>query len=160
MCNICKNPLRARQSQKYTHDQDWLYEGKLPIASFHLPNPKQTGRFDVLKQGHTLIGNLLEMKRFIRSMDVKINIAEKRGHPKMYLWSKKWESEDEKKVKVEDGEDVKVACSIPTAEEAIDPAKCQNILLDHIKKQQLAAMERLDSIDAQITGELCKIYHF
>ena len=75
----------------------------------------------------------------------------------MYLWSKKWETEDEKKIKIE--EDGKVASSIPEpAEEAIDPAKCQDILLDHIKKQQFAAMERLESMEAQITGNFFFYY--
>ena len=163
VCNICKDPLRARPSQKYTHDQDWLYEGKLPIANYHLPNPKQVARFDNLKQGHKLIGNLLDVKRFMCSMDLKINIAEKRGHPKMYLWSKKWESEvDEKKIKLEheDVEEEKVAYNMPepVPEAAIDPVKCQHILLDHIEMQQKSVQSRLEDFDEQITRECFALF--
>lgn len=92
VCYICRNPQGGRESRKYIHDQDWLYEGKLPVASYHAPNSKHATRFDILKQSHTLGGNLLELKRFMHSLKVKINIAEKKDHPKMYLWSKKWES--------------------------------------------------------------------
>ncbi|XP_037047782.1 uncharacterized protein LOC119082366 [Bradysia coprophila] len=91
ICYICRNPQRGRESMKYAHDQDWLLAGKLPVANYHPANSKHTERFDMLKQSHTLTGNLIELKRFMHSLNVKINIAENKDHPKMYLWSKKWE---------------------------------------------------------------------
>lgn len=91
VCYICKNPQRGRESMKHVHDQDWLYDGRLPMASFHRPSPKHAERFDMLKQSHQLTGNLLELKNFLHSLKVKINIAENKHHPKMYLWSTKWE---------------------------------------------------------------------
>lgn len=91
VCYICRNPQRGRESMKYVHDQDWLHAGKLPVATYHAPNSKHAERFDMLKQSHTLTGNLIELKRFMHSLKVKINIAENKDHPKMYLWSKKWE---------------------------------------------------------------------
>lgn len=91
VCYICRNPERARESMKYIHDQEWLYDGKLFHASYH-PASRQTPlRADILKQSHTLTGNLLELKRSLHSLNVKINIAANKDHPKMYLWSKKWE---------------------------------------------------------------------
>lgn len=168
VCYICLNPYRQRPSQKFIHDQDWLHDGKLPIASYHMPNPKQVARFDTLKQCHTLIGNLLEMKHFMHSLNVKINIAEKRGHPKMYLWSKKWEqspprvtasSNDDtddikSEIKFDDGEILIMMPVVPEpAEAAIEPAKCQQTLLDHIQHQQHSVRTRLDAINAEITGE-------
>ncbi len=91
ICYICRNPQRGRESMKYVHDQDWLHAGKLPVATYHAANSKHSERFEMLKQSHTLTGNLIEMKRFMHSLKVKINIAENKDHPKMYLWSKKWE---------------------------------------------------------------------
>lgn len=91
ICYICRNPQRGRESMKYAHDQDWLIAGKLAVATYHGPNSKHSERFDMLKQSHTLTGNLIELKRFMHSLNVKINIAENKDHPKMYLWSKKWE---------------------------------------------------------------------
>lgn len=164
VCYICRNPQGGRESRKYIHDQDWLYEGKLPVASYHAPNSKHATRFDILKQSHTLGGNLLELKRFMHSLKVKINIAEKKDHPKMYLWSKKWESSPPRggngdlsgivplnstpqtAVKTEQ----KPVPQIPVPEAPIDPAECQAILLEHIQKQQNAAMARLQAIEAQI----------
>lgn len=172
VCLICKNPYRQRSSQKYIHDQDWLYEGKLSIANYHLPNPNQSARFETLKQCHTLIGNLQEMKRFMNSLDVKVKIAEKRGHPKLYLWAKKWEqspprltageadSRDDVKrdIKFEDADgDIKLVPIVPEPELAIEPAKCQQTLIDHIQYQQNAVKSRLDAIDAEITGEIKKL---
>lgn len=91
VCYICRNPERARESMKYIHDQDWLYEGKMYHANFHAPSRYTHQRSDILKQSHTLTGNLLELKRSLHSLNVKINIAANKDHPKMYLWSKKWE---------------------------------------------------------------------
>ena len=91
ICYICRNPQRGRASKKYINDQDWLYDGRLAVASYHAPSPRQNTRFEMLKHSHTLAGNLVELRRFLHSLNVKINIAEKKDHPKMYLWSKKWE---------------------------------------------------------------------
>lgn len=91
VCYICRNPERARESMKYIHDQEWLYDGKLFHANYHPPSRQAPLRFDILKQSHTLTGNLLELKRSLHSLNVKINIAANKDHPKMYLWSKKWE---------------------------------------------------------------------
>lgn len=67
----------------------------------------------------------------MNSLDVKVNIAEKQGHPKLYLWTKKWEKKSTK--------------------------NCQQTLIDLIQYQQSAVNARLETIDAEITGEL-KVY--
>ncbi|XP_063700645.1 uncharacterized protein LOC134830957 [Culicoides brevitarsis] len=217
VCLICRNPQRGRPSMRFIHDQDWLYDGKLPTANYHLPYQKTQDRFNLLKQSHTLTGNLLELKKFLHSLDVKINIAANKDHPKMYLWSKKWEQSPPKqetpamtnpqplkvdsndiKFDIKDlnnvvgdngqnnsilagllsspgGTNVPVATeatttveddksdikdniftqepktpSAPEPEAAIDPAKCQYNLLEHIQKQQNLAMARLNTVEAQI----------
>lgn len=93
VCFICKNPQKERKSMKYIHDQEWLYEGKLPFANYHVPNPKHEERFKMLKESHQLTGNLLELKTFLHSLQVKINISKNKDHPKLYLWSKSWEDQ-------------------------------------------------------------------
>ncbi|XP_050073620.1 uncharacterized protein LOC126561487 [Anopheles maculipalpis] len=163
VCSICRYPYRGRVSKRYAHDQDWLYEGKLAVAKYHAANSKHAQRFDILKNSHTLTGNLLELKRFMHSLQVKINIAEKKDHPKMYLWSKKWEKSPPRGDgssstsmgggdKHGEGGDQQQMPQIPVPEAPIDPAECQAILLDHIQKQQNDAMGRLQAIEAQIIG--------
>ncbi|XP_067616959.1 PHD finger protein 20-like protein 1 [Eurosta solidaginis] len=93
VCYICRNPQRGREAMRFKHDQDWLYDGKLPVANYHIPNPNLQKRFDFLKKSHVLTGNLVELKRFMHSLRVKINIANNRCHPKLYLWAKKWEDD-------------------------------------------------------------------
>lgn len=223
VCLICRNPQRGRPSMRFIHDQDWLYDGKLPTANYHLPYPKTQDRFNILKQSHTLTGNLLELKKFLHSLDVKINIATNKDHPKMYLWSKKWElsppkhesqaisnpqplkvdndikfdikdlnavgdngqnnsilagllsspggtniptSSTEEVPKQEVTEETNVlpqepkTPSAPEPEAAIDPAKCQYNLLEHIQKQQNLAMARLNTVEAQIIGEFFFLFFF
>jgi PHD finger protein 20 len=164
VCFICKNPYRQRLSTRFVHDQDWLYDGKLPISNYHVENPKQAARFDTLKQCHTLIGNLIEMKKFMNSLDVKINIAENSEHPKLYLWAKKWEesppreksSDSDSKDDLKMDEDVKMPLA-PEPEAAIEPKKCQQTLLDHIQFQQNSVKSRLDMIENEIGGKLIEI---
>ncbi|KAG4066483.1 hypothetical protein HA402_007119 [Bradysia odoriphaga] len=172
ICYICRNPQRGRESMKYAHDQDWLLAGKLPIATYHPANSKHSERFDMLKQSHTLTGNLIELKRFMHSLNVKINIAENKDHPKMYLWSKKWEKcpttaeltgieiilagllNSSGSVNVEQTQET--AVKIPQPEAAINPSECQLLLLDHIQKQQNLVMGRLQTIEAQIIALECR----
>uniref|UniRef100_A0A182QI19 MBD domain-containing protein n=1 Tax=Anopheles farauti TaxID=69004 RepID=A0A182QI19_9DIPT len=160
VCSICRYPYRGRASKRYVHDQDWLYEGKLPVAKYHSVNSKHAQRFDILKNSHTLTGNLLELKRFMHSLQMKINIAEKKDHPKMYLWSKKWEKspprgdggQGEGADSLQQQQVPQQMPQVPVPEAPIDPAECQAILLDHIQKQQNDAMGRLQAIEAQIIG--------
>lgn len=93
VCFICKNPTLGRKSMKYVHDQEWLYEGRLFHSNFHLPSKNSAQRFDVLKQSHTMLGNMIELKKSLHSLNVKINIAANKDHPKMYLWSKPWDDQ-------------------------------------------------------------------
>lgn len=93
VCFICRNPQRGRESMRFKHDQDWLYDGKLPVANYHIANPNLPKRFEFLKKSHVLTGNLVELNRFMHSLRVKMNIVNNRCHPKLYLWAKKWEED-------------------------------------------------------------------
>jgi PHD finger protein 20 len=31
ICHVCRSPSKERKSRKYSHDQDWLKKGTLPI---------------------------------------------------------------------------------------------------------------------------------
>ncbi|XP_017076877.2 uncharacterized protein LOC108111798 [Drosophila eugracilis] len=157
VCYICRNPHRGRDSMRFKHDQDWLFEGKLPAAAYHTANPVASKQTDFLKRSHTLTGNLLDAKRSMHSLLVKINIARNRCHPKLYLWAKKW---DEDKVDASALTPVKRSKTeypdlpnVPQPEAAIDPEECQYRLLEHVKVQQSLVLNRLDDIEAEI-GEL------
>nr|CAD7397927.1 unnamed protein product [Timema cristinae] len=109
-CSICLNPYRERASKKYLHDQDWLKEGKLPSLSFRTKNPSDVNhRERLLKRSHDVTGMLLQVQHVAQGLRVKLNIAEKPDHPKLYLWAKSWEKaskleglKTESDIKVED----------------------------------------------------------
>lgn len=176
VCFICRNPQRVRESLRFKHDQDWLYEGRLPVANYHTANLNQLNkRSEYLKRSHILTGNLLELKNYMHSLRVKINIANNKCHPKLYLWAKKWDEDVKKEVKTEAGEENKttdadlpatppkkiksepttparLVPNIPQPEAPIDPVECQQRLMEHIKIQQDLVMGRLDDIEAVING--------
>ncbi|XP_070063775.1 uncharacterized protein MBD-R2 isoform X2 [Drosophila virilis] len=153
VCYICRNPQRVRDSMRFKHDQDWLFEGKLPVAGYHTPNPQAPKKFELLKRSHTLTGNLLDAKRSMHSLLVKINIARNRCHPKLYLWAKKWDEDQAdssttpvKRPKTEQTD----WPHVPQPEAAIDPEECQYRLIEHVKVQQSLLMNRLNDIEAEI----------
>lgn len=149
VCAICRNPRRGRPSMKYVHDQDWLYDGRLPVATYHDQNAKHTERFDMLKQSHTLTGNLLELKRFMHSLKVKINIAENKDHPKMYLWAKKWEKTSNE------------LCGIEPLNKnrrqsiEIDEANIPQFLDNRINIALAQSAKKIDEVKAEIASPLC-----
>ncbi|XP_064554609.1 uncharacterized protein MBD-R2 [Drosophila montana] len=153
VCYICRNPQRVRDSMRFKHDQDWLFEGKLPVAGYHTPNTQAPKKFELLKRSHTLTGNLLDAKRSMHSLLVKINIARNRCHPKLYLWAKKWDEDQAdssttpvKRPKTEQTD----WPHVPQPEAAIDPEECQYRLIEHVKVQQSLLMNRLNDIEAEI----------
>ncbi|KAH8306449.1 hypothetical protein KR018_011577 [Drosophila ironensis] len=153
VCYICRNPQRGRDSMRFKHDQDWLFEGKLPTAAYHTTNTQAQKQADLLKRSHTLTGNLLDAKRSMHSLQVKINIARNRCHPKLYLWAKKWDEDlvdtsipsPVKRPKVEPN-----FPNIPQPEAAIDPEECQYRLIEHVKVQQALIHSRLNDIEAEM----------
>ncbi|XP_066156675.1 PHD finger protein 20-like protein 1 [Euwallacea fornicatus] len=91
VCYICQHPLRERRAARFLHDQDWLKQGVLPVASYHSKDKQLEKRFQKLKKCHDLSGGLLELREYLNTLGVKLKIAEAKNHPKLYLWSKLWE---------------------------------------------------------------------
>ncbi|XP_030752279.1 PHD finger protein 20 isoform X2 [Sitophilus oryzae] len=92
ICYICQHPQAERQSMKYLHDQDWLKQGILPVASYHARDDQELRKkFDKLKKCYDLSGGLLELQEYLHTLAYKLKIAEAKNHPKLYLWSKPWE---------------------------------------------------------------------
>ncbi|XP_043514068.1 PHD finger protein 20 isoform X1 [Frieseomelitta varia] len=92
VCFICQNPYRQRLSKKYFHDQDWIKEGKLPTLSNRTKNQHRVNqRTAMLKRSYDLVTALLQIQQVLHSLRVKINVAQKKDHPKLYLWAKNWE---------------------------------------------------------------------
>lgn len=92
VCYICRHPYRQRPSMKYNLDQEWMKEGKLPTLSEKIKNDlafKQ--RTAMLKRSYDLISFLFQIQHLLHSLRVKINVAQKKDHPKLYLWAKNWE---------------------------------------------------------------------
>ncbi|XP_011872966.1 PREDICTED: PHD finger protein 20 isoform X3 [Vollenhovia emeryi] len=102
ICYICRNPYRLRPSKKYYHDQDWIKEGKLLSLSNRTRNQNMINqRTAMLKRSYDLVAALLQMQQLLHSLRVKINVAQKKDHPKLYLWAKNWEKMDVPKIDME-----------------------------------------------------------
>ncbi|XP_053979271.1 PHD finger protein 20 isoform X1 [Hylaeus volcanicus] len=92
VCYICRNPYRQRPSKMYFHDQDWMKEGKLPTLPNRTKNQYTINqRTAMLKRSYDLVAALLQIQQVLHSLRIKINVAQKKDHPKLYLWAKNWE---------------------------------------------------------------------
>ncbi|XP_046735242.1 PHD finger protein 20-like protein 1 isoform X2 [Diprion similis] len=129
VCYICQNPYRQRPSKKYSHDQDWIKEGKLPSLSNRTKNQASIDqRTAMLKRSYDLVAALLQIQQILNSLRVKINVAQKKDHPKLYLWAKNWEKTEIPKPDTElvpIMEIVKPA--LETAESSLDSSPCPEI---------------------------------
>ncbi|XP_024944954.1 PHD finger protein 20 isoform X5 [Cephus cinctus] len=95
VCYICRHPYRQRPSLKYFHDQDWIKEGILPSLPNRSKNQAAINqRTAMLKRSYDLVGALLQIQQVLHSLRVKINVAQKKDHPKLYLWAKNWEKSE------------------------------------------------------------------
>ncbi|GLV39021.1 MBD-R2 [Carabus blaptoides fortunei] len=91
ICKICKNPERMRASMKYFHDQEWLKQGKLATSTYHARNEQCLNeKYEKLRKTHELSGCLIELMEFIHNLKIKLNIADIKDHPKLYLWANVW----------------------------------------------------------------------
>ncbi|XP_043259702.1 uncharacterized protein LOC122401564 isoform X2 [Colletes gigas] len=92
VCYICRNPYRQRPSKMYFHDQDWMKEGKLPTLPNRTKNQYTINqRTAMLKRSYDLVAALLQIQQVLHSLRIKVNVAQKKDHPKLYLWAKNWE---------------------------------------------------------------------
>ncbi|PSN55980.1 hypothetical protein C0J52_02156 [Blattella germanica] len=78
VCPICLNPYRQR-------NLTFRSKNEANIAD----------REAILKRSHDLTGSLLQIQQVLHSLRVKVNIAGKSDHPKLYLWAKSWEKDGE-----------------------------------------------------------------
>ena len=92
VCYICRYPYRQRPSKKYIHNQEFMKEGKLPSLPDRTKNELIINqRTAMLKRSYDLVASLLHIQDVLHSLRVKINVAQKKDHPKLYLWAKNWE---------------------------------------------------------------------
>ncbi|XP_031623524.1 PHD finger protein 20-like [Contarinia nasturtii] len=133
VCWICRHPENIRESMRYIHDQDWLYDGKLFQANYHQPSDQAAMRSDILQQSHQLTGNLLEVNRSLHSLNVKLNIASNKDHPKLYLWSKKWEQSPPRNTETKVEQEQHTSVSEVKSETITNPAL--NNLLECVKPE-------------------------
>ncbi|XP_043270444.1 PHD finger protein 20 isoform X3 [Venturia canescens] len=97
ICYICRHPYRQRPSMKYLHDQEWLKDGKLPSLTKRTKDQAAINRRTaMLKRSFDLVAALLQIQQILHSLRVKISVAQKKDHPKLYLWAKNWEKSEVK----------------------------------------------------------------
>ncbi|XP_057336685.1 PHD finger protein 20 isoform X3 [Microplitis mediator] len=126
ICYICRHSYRQRPSKKYIHDQDWIKEGKLQSLSKRVKNQDTINkRAAMLKRSYDLVGALIQIQQILHSLRVKINVAQNKDHPKLYLWAKNWEKSELPKPNVEPVPIMEIIKSEPVSSDT-DTDVCQS----------------------------------
>ncbi|XP_015118387.1 PHD finger protein 20-like protein 1 isoform X2 [Diachasma alloeum] len=127
VCYICRNPWRGRSSMKYSHDQDWIKEGKLEILENRTRDLEAINkRTAMLKRSWDLVGALIHIQETLHSLRVKINVAQKKDHPKLYLWANNWEKSEIPDVNLDPVPIMKVLLPKTEAEDVFVDPKVKN----------------------------------
>ncbi|XP_015180714.1 PREDICTED: uncharacterized protein LOC107068609 isoform X4 [Polistes dominula] len=155
VCYICRHPYRERPSKKYYHDQDWIKEGKLPSLPSRTKDQNAINtRTAILKRSYDLVSALLQMQQILHSLRVKINVAQKKDHPKLYLWAKNWEKLD---VPKPDTEPIPVMEIIKTPVDFIDTSSETSRRTDIKTETKTSVKDDHDDKSIASDSELMKI---
>ncbi|CAB3366649.1 Hypothetical predicted protein [Cloeon dipterum] len=136
ICHVCGDPPRERKSRKYSHDQDWLKKGilpRLPVLRLNEKNERSSLE-KALKETQDLASAALSLSEVMHALKVQLNIAQKKDHPKLYLWSKEWN--DVIKDEAKDSVEIKANPEPATIEAQqnnfvpVEPPKLENNLIE------------------------------
>ncbi|CAK9810922.1 PHD finger protein 20-like protein 1 [Anthophora plagiata] len=91
-CDLCLCWQHGHCNAIEKEKDDWMKEGKLPMLPNRTKNQHSVNeRTAMLKRSYDLVAALLQIQQVLHSLRVKINVAQKKDHPKLYLWAKNWE---------------------------------------------------------------------
>lgn len=153
VCYICRNPYRGRTSLKYSHDQDWIKAGKLESLDNRTIDIESINkRTALLKRSYDLVGALIKIQQTLQSLRVKINVAQKKDHPKLYLWANNWEKSEIQNVNL---------TPIPILEVIVPKSEVEDIFVEPKVKEEIddKPTDKIDNEEKSISSdsELMKI---
>ena len=97
VCETCKQPPGGRTEARFSFDQDWLKEGKLPSCDSVLDgfvkaksNSALTERETAFRKLSELMADLANLDKVLHGLRVKLHVASQSNNSKVFMWSSVW----------------------------------------------------------------------
>lgn len=121
VCETCRQPPGGRTESRFSIDQDWLKEGKLPSCEAvlsHMPKWKSSSAIadkeTAFRKLSELMADLVNLDKVLHGLRVKLHVASQPSNSKVFMWSSVWSLPTQPVVGVVEPDHVEVK------EEAID----------------------------------------
>jgi len=117
VCETCRQPAGGRTEAKFSLDQDWLKEGKLPSADAIIdPNhvvvakrKSSSAIFDretAFRKLSELMADLANLDKVLHCLRVKLHVASQPSNSKVFMWSSVWSVATHQPMSIDEEEEV------------------------------------------------------
>lgn len=97
VCETCRQPPGGRTEAKFSLDQDWLKEGKLPSCESVLDSFVKKKSLSAVSDRETafrklseLMADLANLDKVLHGLRVKLHVASQPSNSKVFMWSSVW----------------------------------------------------------------------
>lgn len=126
VCETCRQPTGGRTEARFSLDQDWLKEGKLPsceavLGSGFVKNKSSSAIMDretAFRKLSELMADLANLDKVLHGLRVKLHVASQPSNSKVFMWSSIWSVPTHQPMTVEDEDDLQPTPLVPPPHEA------------------------------------------
>ena len=104
VCETCRQPPGGRTEARFSLDQDWLKEGKLPSCESAVEgfvsktsssrswttNSLTDDRETAFRKLSELMADLANLEKLLQSLRLKLHVASQSNNSKVFMWSSVW----------------------------------------------------------------------
>ena len=115
VCETCRQPAGGRTEAKFSLDQDWLKEGKLPstdtVIDLHQTVTKRKSasaifdRETAFRKLSELMADLATLDKVLHCLRVKLHVASQPSNSKVFMWSSVWSVATHQPMSMDDEEE-------------------------------------------------------
>ena len=125
VCETCRQPTGGRSDARFSLDQDWLKEGKLPSIDMCSTKSKSSllvaanEKETAFRKLSELMADLSHLDKILHGLRVKLHVASQPNNNKVFMWSSVWSLPTVVQSSVELEEES--VPPLPSSEEAVQP---------------------------------------
>ena len=153
VCETCRQPPGGRTEARFSLDQDWLKEGKLPSCEFALEDfnkkrswmTSQVERETAFRKLSELMADLANLEKVLQSLRLKLHVASQSNNSKVFMWSSVWslpthqpqfqlEEDIDDEVEEDPGRLTSKLKKEPGDEEELMPPECESPIIMKVAK--------------------------
>jgi len=166
VCETCRQPAGGRTEAKFSLDQDWLKEGKLPstdtVIDLHQAATKRKSasaifdRETAFRKLSELMADLATLDKVLHCLRVKLHVASQPSNSKVFMWSSVWSVATHQPMSMDDEEEAEETEAGLEDHEDDDEEDMDSSSMQRCKEmhdQAAAAINRQSAIDPHAVAE-------